>query len=138
MRRRRLSREYTLQVLYQIDITRDDPAKACESFFGLHNEASKDEDVRVFAKTLVEGVSRNISEIDNKISGYATNWQFKRIGLIERNILRMAGFELLYLKDIPPKVTINEAVELAKKYSGAEAAKFVNGVLDKIKTESSK
>ena len=138
MRKRRLSREYTLKILYQIDITHDEPEAVLKSFWQGQGDVAVDEDVRQFSESLVRGVCGSLSDIDKKISNYATNWQLKRIAVIERNILRIAGFELLYLNDIPPKVSINEAVELAKKYSGQEAAKFVNGVLDKIKTESNK
>jgi transcription antitermination factor NusB len=77
----------------------------------------------------------NMKAIDEKISGFAENWQLKRMAVVDRNILRMSGYELLFRDDIPPKVAINEAVELAKKYSGPEAGKFVNAILDKIKSE---
>ena len=97
----------------------------------------KDADIIKYAEVLANGVSRNISEIDEKISEYATNWQLKRMAVIDRNILRIGTYELLFAPDIPPKATINEAVELAKKYGDLESSKFVNGILDKLhKTET--
>ena len=85
---------------------------------------------------MISGVEAHLEAIDAKISQYATNWQLKRMAVIDRNILRLGTYELLYADDIPPKVTINEAVELAKKYGDLESGKFVNGILDKIhKTE---
>ena len=71
-------------------------------------------------------------EIDHKISDYATNWQIKRMAIIDRNVMRIGLYELQHTTDIPPKVAINEAVELAKKYGDLESSKFVNGILDKI------
>ena len=79
-----------------------------------------------------------IQAIDQKITHYATNWQMNRMAIIDRNVLRLGVYELLYTEDIPPKVSINEAVELAKKFGDIESSKFVNGILDKIhKTELS-
>ncbi len=79
-----------------------------------------------------------MAALDPKIAQYATNWQMERMAVIDRNILRMGSFELIHRDEIPPKVTINEPVELAKKYSGAESGKFVNAILDKIKQELGK
>ena len=80
----------------------------------------------------------NLEEIYKKIIQYATNWRLERMAHVDRNILRLGSYELIFRKDIPPKVSINEAVELAKKFSGPEAGKFVNGILDKIKLETNK
>jgi transcription antitermination factor NusB len=138
MRKRSQAREFALQILYQIDIT-GDPAEAClESFWQRDSEAVPEDDVKDFAETLVKGVFDNLKSIDEKIAGYAANWELKRMAVVDRNILRMGSYELIFLKDIPPKVSINEAVELAKKYSGLAAGKFVNGILDKIKSEANK
>ena len=83
--------------------------------------------------------SEHLDEIDEKIAKYTENWQLSRMAVVDRNILRFSVYELLFMDDIPPKVTINEAVNVAKKYSQDEAGKFVNGVLDKIHhTESKK
>jgi len=89
-------------------------------------------DIKLFAEGLVRGTLSHLEEIDAVISRYAENWQLNRMAIIDRNILRFAAYELLYCEDIPPKVAINEAVNIAKKYSQEDAGKFVNGILDKI------
>jgi N utilization substance protein B len=91
------------------------------------------DDIRDFTTTLVTGVIRQRNEIDAFIQECSTNWSLERIGLVERNILRLAIYELCFLPDIPPNVTINEAVEVAKKYGTEEAPAFINGILDRIK-----
>ncbi len=134
MRKRTKAREYALQILYAVDITRDDPTDCVERFWEGNEESSGE--VRKFAASLVLGVSDNKKEIDRMIARYATNWQLDRMAVIDRNVLRFATYELLYAKDIPPKVSINEAINIAKKFGGPDSGKFVNGVLDKInKTE---
>ncbi|MFA5088758.1 MAG: transcription antitermination factor NusB [Candidatus Omnitrophota bacterium] len=130
MRKRTLAREYALKILYQVDITRRDIEYVADQFWA--NEEEVDADVKSFSRRLVLGVKDNLAEIDEKISQYATNWQLKRMVIIDRNILRIGVFELKYAPDIPPKVTINEAIELAKKYGDLDSSKFVNGILDKI------
>lgn len=136
MRKRTLAREYALKILYQKDIM-DRPIELITDLFW-KNEEEVSAEVKDFASRLVYGVKQHLEEIDQKISQYATNWQLKRMAIIDRNILRMGVFELYYASDIPPKVTINEAIELAKKYGDTESSKFVNGILDKIhKTEIS-
>ena len=135
MRKRTLARECTLKILYQREITRRTLDMVFESYWEFEEEPSA-EDVKEFAARLVFGIKEHMPTIDEKISQYATNWQLKRMAIIDRNILRLGVFELFYAPDIPPKVTINEAVELAKKYGDLESSKFVNGILDKIhKTE---
>lgn len=100
------------------------------------NEENIEAQVQEFTNRLAFGVVHELASIDAKISLYATNWQLKRMAIIDRNILRIGVFEFFYAVDIPPKVTINEAVELAKKYGDLDSSKFVNGILDKIhKTE---
>ncbi len=138
MRKRTLAREFALQTLYQIDITHDNCEESLSNFWQAHSEKDIDADLKSFTTELVKGVMHNLNLIDAKISRYATNWQLKRMAVVDRNILRMSCFELMFRDDIPPKVSINEAVELAKKYSGPEAGKFVNAVLDKIKQEMKK
>ena len=134
MRKRTKAREYALQILYAVDITKDDP-KDCVDRFWEGNEESSGE-VKKFAASLVLGVYENKKEIDKMIAKYATNWQIDRMAVIDRNVLRFSTYELLYTKDIPPKVSINEAIDIAKKFGGPDSGKFVNGVLDKInKTE---
>lgn len=138
MRKRTRAREYALQVLYQMDITRDDVLVALENFWQAHQEDGITQEIKDFSQSLVRGVVAHLEGIDVKISGYATNWQLERMAVIDRNVLRMSCFELIFCPDIPPKVSINEAVDLAKKYSGQDAGKFVNAILDKIKEEQHK
>ncbi len=138
MRKRTLAREFALQVLYQVDITRDTPEAALENFWSVRSEEEIEPELKEFTAKLVKGAVLHLEEIDKKISAYAANWQLKRMAVVDRNIMRMGCFELLYCDDIPPKVSINEAVDLAKKFSGDEAGKFVNAILDKVKIEKEK
>ncbi|MFH1398173.1 MAG: transcription antitermination factor NusB [Candidatus Omnitrophota bacterium] len=139
MRKRTLAREYALQVLYKLDITKDkDLEVVLANFWLMGVEEEVEDSVKVFAAELVKGVICNLAEIDRDISQYATNWKLERMAVVDRNILRLSAYELLFRQEIPPKVSINEAVELAKKYSEPKSAKFVNGVLDKIKIEKEK
>jgi len=138
MRKRTRAREFALQVLYQIDITHDAPLVSLENFWRSNSEEEIAQELKDFSNKLVQGTAQNIEEIDKKIRQYAANWQLERMAVVDRNVLRMGCFELLFCDDIPPKVSINEAVELAKKYSGQEAGKFVNAILDKVKLEKEK
>ena len=130
MRRRTLAREHALKILYQTEITRRPLEESVGDYWA--QEPNKDEEIIAYAGLLSGGVRKNLKAIDDKISAYATNWQLTRMAVIDRNILRLGLFELKYTTDIPPKVAINEAVELAKKYGDLESSKFVNGILDKI------
>lgn len=137
MRKRTKAREYALQILYAIDITKDEPKECAKRFWEWNEEP--DAQVRAFADGLVLGVSAKKEGIDKMISAHATNWQLERMAVIDRNVLRVAVYELLYMDDIPPKVSINEAIDIAKKFGGNDSGKFVNGILDKInKTEAKK
>ncbi len=137
MRKRTQARIFALQVLYQVDITQDNYTDCLNNFWLNLDEPIEDE-VKDFTGGLVKGVIANLDTIDKKIAEYATNWQIRRMAVIDRNVLRLSCYELIFRQDIPPKVSINEAVELAKKYSGPQAGKFVNGILDKIKTQEHK
>jgi len=137
MRKRTQARETTLKILYQIDIVHNDAQKAIDNYFVYNPEL--DQEIKDFTTMLVLGTAEHAKEIDEKISKFATNWELKRMAIVDLNILRLACFEFIYLADIPSKVTINEAVELAKRYGGNDSGKFVNGILDKInKTEFKK
>ncbi|HDN98106.1 MAG TPA: transcription antitermination factor NusB [bacterium] len=128
MRKRTMARELALQALYRWDITK-------ESYQGILNDilsSHHDSEIREFTSQLVEGTIKNIEKIDKLIQKYALNWELHRMAYVDRNILRFATYELLYLPDVPPKVSINEAIELAKKFGDQESGKFVNGILDKI------
>ena len=137
MRKRTKARQLALQILYQIDITHDNSSVSLENFWQDHTQ-EVDPTVKQFTLELVEGIQKNCQTIDHKIAQYAKNWKLKRMAVVDRNILRQACFELLYRQDIPPKVAINEAIELAKRFSGIEAGKFVNGILDKIREDITK
>ena len=134
MRKRTRSRELALQILYQVDIRKDNIDEFIADFWEnqIASDDTLDDSVREFSTTLVDGTLKNLAKIDEYIASYAENWQLSRMAVIDRNIMRMGTFELLYLEDMPPKVAINEAVELAKKYGDTESGKFVNGILDKI------
>ena len=137
MRKRTKSRECALKILYAIDITNEDPQKCIDIFWENHEKVESQ--IKAFADSLAMGVYNNKELIDRLLSKYTTNWQLKRMAVIDRNVLRFATYELMFAKDIPPKVSINEAIDIAKKYGGSDSGKFVNGILDKInKTEAKK
>jgi transcription antitermination factor NusB len=138
MRKRTRAREFALQLLYQVDITRDNSESSLIAFWEHQDQEGLDEELKNFTAHLVKGVVENLKAIDEKIALYATNWELERMAVVDRNIMRMGCFELMFCDDIPPKVSINEAVDLAKKYSGIEAGKFVNAILDKVKLEKEK
>ncbi|MDP3722045.1 MAG: transcription antitermination factor NusB [Candidatus Omnitrophota bacterium] len=129
MRKRTKSREYALQLLYQMDIRPDDPRQILEEFWGLCGPL---EDVKAFANQLVTGTKDHLAAIDALITQHAANWDLKRMAVIDRNILRLGVYELLHMNDVPPKVCINEAIELAKRFGDAESSKFINGILDAV------
>ncbi|MDD5449226.1 MAG: transcription antitermination factor NusB [Candidatus Omnitrophica bacterium] len=131
MRKRTKAREFALQMLYQLDITKEDIRDCLNDFWG-NRETEVEASVKEFAENLIVGFLDHKEEIDGLISSSAENWQLSRMAVVDRNILRMTAYELLYRQDIPPKVSINEAIEIAKKYGNEESSKFVNGVLDKI------
>ena len=91
--------------------------------------------IREFAQPLIEGMIAHLPEIDERIRKYTENYEFHRISPVDRNVLRLAIYEMLYRDDIPPVVSINEAIELAKTFGGAESGKFVNGILDRIRKD---
>lgn len=132
MRKRRKSREYALQVLFQLNITKQEAIKALSQF---QEHFSPDGEADEFLKRLVLGVLEHRQELDRLIEQYSENWRLDRINIIERNILRMALFELLYCEEIPPKVTINEAIDLGKRYGSGDSGGFINGILDRIQNE---
>lgn len=123
------AREAALKALYQLDITGDDPEQGLKIFFRHHKVPLSSQP---FVGRLVQGTRGHLEEIDRIVSSHATNWTLDRMAMVDRNILRLAAFELLFLNEAPPKVVINEAVELAKRFGTADSGKFVNGVLDSI------
>ncbi len=134
--RRRKAREYALQLLFQLDFTGTSYTfQARDDFWSDKNESGE---VRDFAEGLVKGTVDHIEEIDKLIEKVTENWAMKRMAAVDRNILRFAAYEIFFRKDIPSAVTINEALEIAKKYSSSESASFLNGVLDKLAQEAGK
>lgn len=129
MGRRRRAREFALEVLYRIEIAEDELEFVLSDHF---TSKSVDEETRAFAESLVRQTITHLEDIDNLISDTAENWDLSRIAIIDKNILRFAIAELFYFPDIPMKVTIDEAIEVAKKYSTPDSGRFVNGILDKI------
>lgn len=91
--------------------------------------------VREFAQPLIEGMVAQLPEIDERIRRYCENYEFRRISAVDRNVLRLAIYEMLFRDDIPPVVSINEAIELAKMYGGTDSGRFVNGILDRIRKD---
>ncbi len=130
MKKRTRARELALQFLYQLDLRGGDFLAEAKAF--LHGQES-DKSTRDFALHLVRGTAEHLDSINDLIAEVAQNWDIDRMAVIDRNVLRMATFELLFCKDIPPKVSINEAIELGKRYSTQNSGGFINGVLDKIK-----
>lgn len=133
---RRLARETALQVLFQRDL-RKEPLIAAEEVQRWSAEFKVPETSRSFAQELVDGTLAHLSEIDQKIASFAEDWSINRMGNVDRNVMRLATYEILFRKDIPGRVSLNEAIELAKRFGGEESAKFVNGILDRIVDQKS-
>jgi N utilization substance protein B len=134
-RPRRQAREAALQVLYFWEIGRTPPETAFDTFFAEHLPEAADA-VREFAARLVEGVIAELPELDRLIAQHAENWRLERLAVLDRLVLRMAVWELRHEPETPPAVVINEAIELARQFSGEAASRFVNGVLDGIRRTS--
>lgn len=139
MGKRRLSRELALKFLYQLDVLSDkkteqrlDFDKELSTFFTTQDEIS-DEVTKKFMVTLARGVFENMEGIDQIITKYSDNWKISRMSKIDRNILRLAIYEMLNLSNIPYPVTINEAVDIAKKYGTKESGSFINGIIDRVR-----
>jgi N utilization substance protein B len=134
-RSRRKAREGALKALYEIEIGKP---RVRESIEAVVMEAELSHDLAEYAERLVFGVMDNRRELDEAISKYLKEYDFSRLAAVDRNILRIATFELLNVPEMPPAVTINEAIEIAKRYSTAESGKFVNGVLGRLLLETPK
>ncbi len=132
MIKRRRSRESALQVLYQWDLTQQDAQRGL-AHFEEHFLIRKEKDA--FLERIVQGVLEHCHEIDRLIEQYSENWRLDRISPIDRTILRIAIFELLYCEEIPPKVALNEAVDLGKRFGSENSGSFINGILDRILNE---
>jgi N utilization substance protein B len=130
---RRQSRELALQALFFLDMNSSGDVEADVAAFCLENEAKLTPDVYPFFMDLVQGVMGTLDRIDPLLETYSRNWKVSRMPVVDRNIMRIAAFELLERPDIPPSVTINEAVDIAKKFSTRESGAFVNGILDRLR-----
>ena len=138
MGKRRSSRKTALQFLYQVDSASGESSPKSsnlrsnfESFCLLHHEAADGETLE-FAFLLCQGVVGNIETIDGILNRYSEHWRVSRMSPIDRNILRLSVYEIVFLSDIPLPVTINEAIEVAKEFGSETSAAFINGILDKI------
>jgi N utilization substance protein B len=125
---RHQARERALQILFQYDI-HGKPGVWLDEFW---NQVKSTDDIRAFAEQLVQGVLVHKKDLDTMIGRYATNWTVGRMPIVDRNILRAGLYELLWMDDVPAKVTMDEAIELAKSFGDDDASKFVNGILDKV------
>src|SRR5262245_42512154 len=133
MGKRRKARELALQLLYELDLRGDaDPGDALKTFWD--RQPAPDE-VRSFTEALVRGTKEHQDKIDELIVRFAERWDLDRMAVVDRNILRAGIFELLWAGDIPPKVAINEALEVARKFSTEESTRFINGILDRVRRE---
>jgi N utilization substance protein B len=133
MTNRRLARESALEVLYRLDLVGDEPEHTIAEILLRKNPS---EEAETYLRRLVDAALGNQQEIDTALRKHLTRWRLERLTVLDRAILRLAAAEILYFDDVPPKVSINEAVEVAKKYGDDEAGKFVNGVLDSIFRET--
>lgn len=133
MRKRTRARELCLQLLYQVDLRGDEAIEDAADF--LATEAPDEPEIHAFARQLLDGTLEMKSEIDAIIGAAAQNWNMRRMAVVDRNILRMAVYEMVYAKDIPAKVSINEAIELGKRFSTQQSGSFINGILDCIRRE---
>ena len=132
MGKRRRARELAIQVLFHMEFTPDAPDDGfriiCENF---NSQVA----IRPFSRQLVVGVWENKATLDNLISRSSKNWRLDRMSRVDRNILRVGVYEILFLKEVPPKVSIDEAVDIGKKYGTEDSGPFINGILDNIYTQ---
>ncbi|RJX18102.1 MAG: transcription antitermination factor NusB [Ammonifex sp.] len=126
---RHRAREAVLVVLFQVDVGNAQPD---EAFQRTMDDRSVEGQDREFAQSAVSGTLENLHRIDEIIKCLSRDWKIERMNRVDRNLMRLALYEILYRNDIPPSVAINEAVELAKKYGGADSPRFVNGILGKV------
>lgn len=129
MDRRTVARELAMQGLYQLDVQGDDLLNGLDIFF---RADSQDDTVFEMARAWTRGTWENLDVCDKLVEAAAIKWQMSRLSQVDRSILRLSAYQLKFCPDIPGKVVINEAIELAKKYSGQQSPMFVNGVLDAI------
>lgn len=131
--KRRQAREAAAQFLYQFDLNGGELEEALALFWQTQHELSTA--AKTFAEELIRGCMTHKAAIDEKIQKYTEHWELPRIAAVDRNILRLAIYEMVHRDDIPPIVSINEAVDIAKKFSTRESGAFVNGILDKLRVD---
>lgn len=127
MRNRRKARENAIKMLYQLEMSGYSVEDCIKIYWDGHEE---NDEVKEYANYIVRGVNANINEIDEKIQSLSKNWQLSRMHKVDKAIIRLGAFELLFVEDVPFKVAIDEAVELAKKFGTEDSKRFVNGILD--------
>lgn len=129
MGQRRRSREMALQILYQMEVIDAPPSEAIRLYYECFDSPLE---LRPFCEEIVNGVYLHRQEIDQLISSTSEHWRLERMSIVDRNILRLALFEMMHCRSIPPKVTINEAIELGKMFGSSESGAFINGILDHL------
>jgi transcription antitermination protein NusB len=144
---RRRAREFALQILYQLDVQEQLSDEQALGMFWRNFAATAEAegamaadlgDIQPFAEKLVRGVREHLAELDAQIQGASKNWRLERMARVDRNLLRLALYELKHVDDVPAKVAINEAIEIAKRYGTHESSAFVNGILDRCREELGK
>lgn len=133
---RRKARECALQLLYSLEFTKVEGSALeawVDAYWSVFTEETQNaQDIRAYMNRLVHGVQTNFGTLDDLIQSASTNWKLERMALVDRNILRLAAFELTGMSDIPPKVSLNEAIEIGKRFGTEDSGSFINGILDKI------
>ena len=129
---RRETREWIIQFLFQLDFNPEPIDSALKDFW---EEKDPKEREKTYAEEIIKGVVQHKDELDDRLSQYAKRWDSERMGAVDRTVMRVALFEMLYREDVPPVVSINEAVHFAKDFSSFQSGRFVNGVLDRIRKE---
>ncbi len=135
MGKRRAGRQAAVQFHFWRDLQGGDMPERMDEFWEFCPATPR---VREFAQPLIEGMLTHLSDIDERIRRYCENYDIRRISAVDRNVLRLAIYEMLYRDDIPPVVSINEAIELAKMFGGGDSGRFVNGILDRVKDDLSR
>ena len=131
---RRKARECALQMLFQWDLGKDAP-ETVERLFWSNTRWIEDESIRAFANKLFHTTAGRVRELDDLIRNHAANWRMERMPAVDRNVLRLGVYELLHCRETPPAVVINEALEIARRFSGDESVQFINGLLDSIRKQ---
>ena len=132
MGKRRKAREAAVQFHFWRDLQHGEAPERIDDFWDFCPPTPR---VREFAQPLIEGMIEHLPEIDERIRKYCENYEFRRISPVDRNVLRLAIYEMLFRDDIPPVVSINEAIELAKTFGGSDSGRFVNGILDRVRKD---